>query len=91
VRLVLEGGTQPGQFPWSTLRLKTEKPGLGAVQTMEGEGMPLFERSGHGDPFVKYNDYEMRGQLPAGVALFFAIQDSKAQKLVGVACDADKE
>jgi DnaJ-class molecular chaperone len=55
VRLVREGVTQPGQFLWSTLRLKTEKPGPGFVQTIEGEGMPLFERSGHGDLFIEYN------------------------------------
>lgn len=28
---------------------------IGYVQTVKGEGMPIFQGSGHGDLFVEYN------------------------------------
>ena len=33
----------------------TPTPPLGYVQTIKNEGMPIFEKEGHGDLYVQYN------------------------------------
>jgi len=48
------GVTQPGECSEQYVRtLPTRSPGY--VQVFEGEGMPLFEQSGHGNLYVEYN------------------------------------
>ena len=57
VRLVREGVTQPGMslYIYSGSLNIENSVGLGFVQTIHGEGMPIFERSSRGDLFVEYN------------------------------------
>lgn len=49
-----EGVTQPGKSLSSSLGILLRHL-AGYVQMFEGEGMPLFEQSGHGDLFIEYN------------------------------------
>jgi DnaJ-related protein SCJ1 len=55
VTLKRKGVTQPGI--WIIMLNWPRRPDmvLGYVQTIKGEGMPVFEHSTHGDLFVEYN------------------------------------
>jgi DnaJ-related protein SCJ1 len=56
VRLARHGVTQPGRAwrCYSSSRSLSVIP-LGFVQTIKGEGMPIFEKDSHGDLFIEYN------------------------------------
>ena len=55
VRLVRKGVTQPGTSTRVSVEPSDTHEYSGYVQTIKGEGMPIFEQSGHGDLFVEYN------------------------------------
>lgn len=56
VRLVRKGVTQPGELRCRDVMFHPLTLAcIGFVQTIHGEGMPIFEKSMHGDLFVEYN------------------------------------
>lgn len=48
------GVTQPGEYTRQHF-LHIAYTTLGYVQVFDGEGMPLFEQSGHGNLYIEYN------------------------------------
>lgn len=55
VPLKREGVTQPGQDSHKILLTLSLTPRAGFVETITGEGMPIFEGFGHGDLYIEYN------------------------------------